>query len=247
MDDRITREREHHDARFAEGSAPRSADRFYAINRASDAFFRREIEETPPGARVLDYGCGAGAYVALHAAQHGHRATAIDISPVAIERAHAQAVSLGVDGLIDFEVMDAEHLSFADDEFDLVCGLGVIHHLDLESALRECARVARPDGRAVFLEPLGHNPIINLYRRRTPEQRTVDEHPLVMRDFETVRRYFRHVDATYFHLFGLLALPLFGRNAFEPTLERLDAIDRVVLKTPIRRYAWFVGLRLSNA
>lgn len=35
-----------------------------------------------------------------------------------------------------------------------------------------------------FSEPLGHNPIINWYRNRTPEMRTEDEHPLLIKDIE---------------------------------------------------------------
>lgn len=243
-DPRIAREREFHDARFADDS--RSADRFYAINEASDQFFRREIEQTANGGVILDYGCGSGAYAALHAARHGYRVTAIDISPVAIEHARAEAAKASVADRIDFRVMNAERLEFADDSFDMICGLGVIHHLELEPALRECARVVRPDGRVVFVEPLGHNPIINLYRQRTPDQRTPDEHPLVMDDFEVLRRHFRHVSATYYHLLGLLALPLRGRARFGSVLGSLDAADRALFKTPARRYAWMVGLQLTG-
>lgn len=177
MDDRLAREREFHDVRF-EGEA-RSADRFYAINQASERFFEEQIEGVTPGSRVLDYGCGNGIYVALHAAQHGCEVIAIDISPVAIEQARARAAAAGLADRIEFHVMDAEHLEFADDSFDMICGLGVIHHLELDPALSECARTVRPDGTVVFVEPMGHNPAVNLYRNRTPEQRSVDEHPLV--------------------------------------------------------------------
>src|SRR3546814_4334755 len=45
------------------------------------------------------------------------------------------------------------------------------------------SRVLRPGGRAVFIEPLGLNPAIELYRRFTPSARTPDEHPLLRRDF----------------------------------------------------------------
>jgi SAM-dependent methyltransferase len=246
MEDRVVREREHHDARFAEGSVERSANRFYAINDASSQFFERQIEKTAQGGRVLDYGCGAGVYAGLHAAKLGYEVTAIDISPVAIERARAEAAKLGVADRIDFQVMNAESLKFPDGNFDMICGTGVIHHLELDASLRECARVVRPDGRVAFVEPLGHNPIINLYRKRTPEQRTVDEHPLVASDFDILRRYFREVDATYFHLLGLLALPLVGRARFQSLLQRLDAADRALFKTPLRRYAWLVGLELAG-
>jgi hypothetical protein len=37
-----------------------------------------------------------------------------------------------------------------------------------------------PAGWALFSEPLGHNPLVNWYRNRTPEQRTEDEHPLLL-------------------------------------------------------------------
>jgi hypothetical protein len=84
-----------------------------------------------------------------------------------------------------------------------------------------------------------------MYRRRTPDQRTVDEHPLLIKDLELVRTRFAHVDES-FHLLGLLALPLVGRSHFEEVLRSLDAIDRVVFRTSLRRYAWMIGLRVSR-
>lgn len=61
MNDRIAREREFHDARFADELGARPADRFYVVNSASNAYFQRIIDATPPGARVLEIGCGDGA------------------------------------------------------------------------------------------------------------------------------------------------------------------------------------------
>lgn len=75
--DRLEREREFHDARF-DGEDSRHSGRFYAINKASDRFFREVIESLPPGSAFLDYGCGEGAYCGIHAAEHGHQVTAID-------------------------------------------------------------------------------------------------------------------------------------------------------------------------
>ena len=73
------------------GRAGRPADRFYAINRASDGFFRAELARLPPGSQVLDYGCGEGAYAAIEAARRGHKVVAVDLSPVAIEHARRDA------------------------------------------------------------------------------------------------------------------------------------------------------------
>ena len=97
---------------------------------------------------------------------------------MAIEQAIEHARAEGLEDRLTFRVMDAEQLEFADDSFNLVCGSGVLHHLDLNRAYAEVARVLEPTGIGVFEEPLGHNPAINAYRRRTPEMRTVDEHPL---------------------------------------------------------------------
>lgn len=246
MDDRLRREQEFHNARFAEGGGYRPADRFYAVNAASNEYFKRAIEAVPPGAAMLDYGCGEGSYAALHAAHHGHRVTAIDLSPVAIEHACQEARRQGVEERIDFRVMNAEALDLEADSFDLVCGLGVIHHLDLSPAIREVARVLRPSGTAVFVEPLGHNPIINLYRNRTPDQRSEDEHPLVLDDFDVLRACFAAVDIEYFHLLSLLALPFTGRRRFQGILARLDAADRILFRTPARRWAWMAGMRLGD-
>lgn len=247
--DRLAREQEFHDARFAEGGAHRPADRFYSINRASDAFFRAEIDRVRSGAKVLDYGCGDGAYGALHAATRSDLdITAIDLSPVAIEQARARAQSAGVLDRIDFRVMNAEQLELPDDEFDFVVGLGVLHHLDLTASLREIRRVLKPDGGAVFVEPMGHNPAINLYRNRTPDQRTSDEHPFLVGDIEMIERSFRSCDATYFHLFDLLALPLRGTRYLEPALRKLSALDqRCFRELPyLRRHAWMVGLSVAG-
>lgn len=247
--DRLAREQEFHDARFAEGGPHRSADRFYVVNRASDAYFRARLDALAAGAKVLDYGCGDGAYGALHAATRDDLdITAIDLSPVAIEQARTRARDAGVQDRIDFRVMDAEHLELPDDEFDFVVGLGVLHHLDLASSLEEIRRVLKPDGGAVFVEPLGHNPIINLYRRRTPDQRTSDEHPLLVPDIELIGRSFRSCEAEYFHLFGLLALALAGTRYMAGAVSRLDALDQLCFREVpyLRRHAWMVGLSVAG-
>ena len=139
---------------------------------------------------------------------------------------------------IDFRVVNAEALDVEPGSFDFVCGLGVIHHLDLDASLSEVARVMKPSAGALFIEPLGHNPVINLYRRRTPEQRTVDEHPLVMDDLSIVRRTSRR-STRLLPPAGLLALPLVGRRRFDQMLGGLDAMDRVVFRR-LRRYAWMM-------
>lgn len=122
--------------------------------------------------------------------------TGIDISDVAITESRLRADREQVKG-VDFLVMDAEALEFDDSTFDLVCGLGILHHLDLRRAYAELARTLKPDGSGIFVECLAHNPPINLYRRATPQIRTEDEHPLLMGDLELAKQYFGTVQARF--------------------------------------------------
>ena len=157
------------------------------------------------GRRVLDLGCGYGE-TAVWLALGYARVDAADIAPKMVEISSRLAASYDVADRIRFHVSPGETLPFEDGAFDRVFGHDVLHHMDLERARREILRVLKPGGRAVFVEPLGHNPIINLFRDLSPETRTPDEVPLRFRDFRRLRegfRQFRHRE------FQLTTLSLF--------------------------------------
>jgi SAM-dependent methyltransferase len=253
METRYDKEAAFHDA-LAEGDAERSAGRFYAINRSSWAYYRAQLlyhatRSSRPGqpARILEYGSGVGSYSALALAEAGYPSVGIDLSPASVRRSQERAAELHPDVPIEYRAMNAESLDFEDDTFDLVCGNGILHHLDLERAYSEVARVLKPDGVAVFSEPLGENPLINLYRRLTPGQRTEDEHPLTRADVELARRWFDDLHVRYFHLTALAATPLRKTSVFEPTLRFLDRVDRTLFERVegARRFAWVVVYRVS--
>jgi SAM-dependent methyltransferase len=240
--DRTAREAAFHDRTFAT-DARASAGRFYAVAHRAYERYGELAREDVAGRRVLEYGCGPGSE-AFALAAAGAEVQGIDISPVAIAMARATAKERGVADQCRFDVMNAEALTFAERSFDRICGSGILHHLDLEKSFAEIARTLRPGGRAVFVEPLGHNPLINWYRRRTPEMRTTDEHPLVARDLAVAKRRFRAV-RTEFHHLSVLA------SAFVPSrrLQRmLDRLDDVLLapRSPLRWAAWMVIIVIEN-
>lgn len=119
----------------------------------------------------------------------------------------ARAEELGLGDSIDFRVGNCEALSLPDAAVDVVAGTGVLHHVDLDAAYPEIARILRRGGQAMFIEPLGHHPLLKLYRARTPEQRTPDEHPLVMEDFDLARWWFERLDLQFFTLASIATLP----------------------------------------
>jgi SAM-dependent methyltransferase len=246
MDARLDREREFHDRAFAENVRARVKG-FYAVTGALFEWYEDELAKRAPGARALEYGCGPGSR-AFHLARQGADVVGIDISPVAIEQAAEQGRAEGLEDKLEFRVMDAEALELEDDSFDIVCGSGIIHHLDLARSYAEIARVLKPDGVGLFTEPLGHNPAINWYRNRTPDMRTVDEHPLLMKDLDLAERWFGDVGARFFTLAPLLAIPLRNRAGFERVVATLDGVDRALFRAipPLRRQAWMVGLTLTE-
>jgi SAM-dependent methyltransferase len=72
-----------------------------------------------------------------------------DISPGMVEVAVRNGRGLGLE--VSGAPADAEALPYGDEEFDLVVGHAVLHHIpDVELALREVLRVLKPGGRFVF-------------------------------------------------------------------------------------------------
>lgn len=236
MDERLQRERDFHN-QILQDETRNVVGKYYSIAGSSYDSYKRLLEAYGRGKQVLEYGCGPGSF-AFFLAERGASVVGIDISDGAIEQGRETARAQGLD--IEFRLMNAEQLDFPDGSFDMVCGTGILHHLDLERAYTEVARVLRGGGVGIFLEAMGHNPIINLYRRLTPRLRTEDEHPLLMSDLAMADRYFPRVDTEFYYLFSLLAVPFQRLPFFRPLLAGLDAFDRLLFRALpfLKRYAW---------
>src|SRR3954452_18106785 len=109
-DERLQREQEFHDHAFADDRRL-VLDKYYAVNRAAEEAYERALTSLVSGGDkdVLEYGCGQGS-AAFDLAAAGNRVLGIDISPVAIEQATAQAAERGLQDLATFRVMNAEEL-----------------------------------------------------------------------------------------------------------------------------------------
>ncbi|MBI3941262.1 MAG: methyltransferase domain-containing protein [Acidobacteria bacterium] len=170
------------------------------------------------GKHVLDIGCGQGeasAYFALR----GAKVVAVDISDGMLDLARRVAGRHNV--TIETRKMPAEQLDFPDETFDLVYGANVLHHSDITKVLSHCSRILKPGGIAAFWDPIVHNPLIKVYRRIAAEVRTVDEHPLSMRDLRYFDRHFSQVEYRCFWLFSLwIFLHFFLIERVHPGKER---------------------------
>jgi len=245
-DERLVREKQFHDARFGGSDEFRQAtDKYYVLMQRPRQRFQEIVLEYAVDRDLLDYGCSTGESSILWA-RHGAKTTGIDLSVEAIRTAGNSAKSEGLD--IRFAVMNAERMDFGRASFDVVTGTGILHHLRVDTAFREIARVLRDNGSAVFIEPLGHNPFINLYRKLTPTMRSEDEHPLTSADLDTAAGYFHDVELTFFNISTLLAVPFRSGPLFRPLHGLFCAIDSALFRLlPFtRRYAWMVLIRLSR-
>lgn len=227
-----------------EGRKP--VQKFYRVIQSSRKYYENYLFTHSKNKDVIEYGCGKGTYAFL-LAKHGARVTGIDISEVAIKMANAQAEEQGVKN-IEFLEQDAEAMEFDDNSIDLIFGTSILHHLHLNKAMNEISRVVKPEGKAVFIEPLGHNPLINLYRKLTPQYRTEDEHPLTMKDLKFIKGFFNLTYFRFFHLFSLLAVPFRNTKIFSSLLKIFDNLDAKLFKwLPfLRPMAWQVVIVVEN-
>jgi ubiquinone/menaquinone biosynthesis C-methylase UbiE len=125
-----------------------------SYNRTGPSIFTqfgtRLVEQMPltPGARVLDVATGTGAVllpVARRVGSEGH-VTGIDLSGGILQEAE-RAVRAEDLTNVELRKMDAEHLEFPDQTFDVViCAFALFLFPDMEAALREMYRVCKPGG-----------------------------------------------------------------------------------------------------
>lgn len=104
------------------------------------------MENLSPARKILDIGCGAG-MLANTLAKRGHGVTGIDISETSLHVARTHDDSQSVRYLN----ANAYSLPFADGEFDVVCVMDVLEHVEEPSlVVGEAARVLKAKGTLFF-------------------------------------------------------------------------------------------------
>jgi SAM-dependent methyltransferase len=107
----------------------------------------------PPGAEVLEAGCGVGAQTVILAKKSPRaRFLSIDISDDSLAKAEAASDQAGL-GNIRFQKADIYSLPFTDGRFDHVFLCFVLEHLSRpQEALRHLMRVLKPGGTITVIE-----------------------------------------------------------------------------------------------
>lgn len=105
--------------------------------------------EKSKGLKVLDVGCGNG-YVLSKYAQHGAQVYGVDLTEKAIYLSKKRFENSNLQGY--FSETDGMTLEFKDNYFDIVCSMGVLHHVhDPKPMLNEMIRVLKPGGEMILM------------------------------------------------------------------------------------------------
>jgi demethylmenaquinone methyltransferase / 2-methoxy-6-polyprenyl-1,4-benzoquinol methylase len=136
---------------------PRAYDRMGAVlSFGQDPRWRRAVIDAidpRPGQRILDVATGTG-LVAFALARRGAEVVAIDQSEDMLAGARARlAKHPDLSDRITFQRGEAEHLPFADAEFDALSFTYLLRYVDDRAAtMRELVRVVKPGGRIGMVE-----------------------------------------------------------------------------------------------
>jgi SAM-dependent methyltransferase len=151
---------------------------------------------------VLDYGCGTGENSFL-LARRGANVCGIDISNELLCLAKQRMELANLAEKARFFVGSAHDLPFSDESFDVVFGMAILHHLDLQIALSEVFRVLKKGGAAIFREPVRNSKTMAFIRRLIPYQTeniSPYERPLTDQEIKESCRKFAEIEMREFQL-----------------------------------------------
>ena len=193
---------------------------------------------------LLDIACGYSMTPAMFALA-GADVYAVDVAPQTIATVQRFAESKGVADHVHLHVGPIERLPFESAQFDLIYGGAALHHLQLDRAGSELARVLKRGGKGAFQDPLGHNLLFEFardylpYKGKHPVKGT--DHPLRVHEIVAFGRHFGTCTYRGFELFSVAAKPLHLKRSSR-LRHILESIDRLALdRIPyLQRYARYV-------
>jgi ubiquinone/menaquinone biosynthesis C-methylase UbiE len=140
----------------------------------------RFIQQHCPIGTALDVGCGTG-LLAGRLADAGYEVSGVDPSDGMLAVLQARRPEIRT------QQASGTALPFADDTFDVVLSVAVLHHIAEAEAVRrtlsEMVRVAKPSGRVLVWDHNPRNPYWKSLMARVPQdtgdERLVGEHELI--------------------------------------------------------------------
>ena len=198
-----------------------------------------------PSQRLLDFGCGMG-HASMCYAHIGYQVSGFDVCEENLDECRRKAERYGFADRTDFSAQAAEDLDYPDESFDVVAGLDILHHVEVDGALRQAHRVLKPGGLAVFREFV-EVPVFDSLRNSRlgtflvsnapslEDHRTEDEHKLNPEQMGMVMSVFPDVEVIRFNL--LSRFRRFFPNKHPGRPSRIERLDQLVFRVvPFARF-----------
>jgi len=124
--------------------------------------YRKALTHIARGSRVLDVGCGRGAFVKL-GGKHGLNVHGLELNSSAAAEAQRRGLGVSIETIGDHA---KTHHSF----YDVACSFQVLEHIpNVRDFIEDCIRVLRPGGTLIFGVPnndgfvgLDRNAVLNM-------------------------------------------------------------------------------------
>lgn len=129
-------------------------DEGWTANNHYHKFLMRHVPHNCENA--LEIGCGTGAFARL-LAKRSRRVVALDLSPEMIRVARSRSSQF--DNL-EFELADAMTWDFPQAQFDFICSIATLHHLDQRPLLLKMKDALKPGGVLVVLDLVESNGLL---------------------------------------------------------------------------------------
>lgn len=200
------------------------------------SLFEFTIDEYKENARLLDFGSGPGTN-ALTFSEIGYEVEGFDISENNVEIANKLFDAEKRNGR--FTVSFAEDLPYEDNSFDIIAGIDILHHVDIDKSLKECRRLLKTGAKAFFREPVDV-PLLDRIRESklvqlfAPKEAsfdlhiTEDERKLNLNDEKIMKQIFPKMKKHYYFIFA--RFDKFYRKGSDPKPSILEKLDYALIK-----------------
>ncbi len=224
----------------------------YKVQHPLRAYFERHIVSLAvrgiDDARemsCLDMGCGQGVTTYV-LSKHFGKVVGVDFSSGAIKTAKQFLKAMNVNNAWVL-VGDVDDLGLADGSIDVVHFKDFLHHTAQPLRAMKNLRKVSKEGRIVGAEVNGHSPIMSLFGRIAKHERgLLDSNREWLTDL-ALEAGFKKIEIEEFSFYPYpMRIPIIGDRRLGVLLPAVRAVEALLVKTPLRRYANYLVFDASN-
>jgi 2-polyprenyl-3-methyl-5-hydroxy-6-metoxy-1,4-benzoquinol methylase len=188
-----------------------------------ERLFQELIKRNVAGKKILDIGCGGGESSRQLLSSGAKFVYGIDISEKFIIKAKEKGE------IAQLEFANKDIMEPIEGKFDVIFGRAILHHIDYQAVIKRLyISNLNPGGIMLFMEPLGNNLLLRLFRLVAKSAHTPDERPFFREDIKWLKENYGTFDVlpiNYSSLpFGIISTWIFS-DANNLLLRLCDKFD----------------------